>query len=180
MLRACDSTSSRARGSSRSRKLNCLVTRPQIPIIPSSILHSFPFITTYLSYQYRIATMTTFVPFLTLPAAVFASPAVSILLPVVAGTAVGFSVQRTYILIHSLFALYTTFHPCLSHIQAQLIPSQPEKPKRPTWHSGNPPTAHHPKSSDPPGPSSTASWASLPTVHIPPEWRQPHLSNRMS
>jgi len=37
--------------------------------------------------------MTTFIPSLTLPAAVFANPAASILLPVGLGTAVGFSVQ---------------------------------------------------------------------------------------
>ncbi|KAG9242231.1 TspO/MBR family-domain-containing protein [Calycina marina] len=45
--------------------------------------------------------MTTFIPSLTLPAAIFASPAASILFPVVLGTAVGFSVrpketQKTY------------------------------------------------------------------------------------
>jgi hypothetical protein len=39
--------------------------------------------------------MTTFIPSLTLPAAVFASPAYSILLPIALGTAVGFTVQRT-------------------------------------------------------------------------------------
>lgn len=46
--------------------------------------------------QDLLATMTTFIPSLTLPAAVFASPAASILLPIALGTAVGFSVQRTY------------------------------------------------------------------------------------
>jgi translocator protein len=40
--------------------------------------------------------MTTFIPSLTLPAAVFANPAASILLPIGLGTAVGFSVQRMY------------------------------------------------------------------------------------
>lgn len=40
--------------------------------------------------------MTTFIPSLTLPAAVFASPAASILLPIALGTAVGFSVSRTH------------------------------------------------------------------------------------
>lgn len=39
--------------------------------------------------------MTTYIPALTLPAAVFASPASSILLPIALGTAVGFSCQRT-------------------------------------------------------------------------------------
>lgn len=38
--------------------------------------------------------MTTFIPSLTLPAAVFANPAASILLPVALGTAVGYSVRR--------------------------------------------------------------------------------------
>jgi hypothetical protein len=41
-------------------------------------------------------TMTTFIPSLTLPAAVFANPAASILLPIGLGTVVGFSVQRMY------------------------------------------------------------------------------------
>ncbi|KAH8674545.1 putative translocator protein like protein [Tricladium varicosporioides] len=46
--------------------------------------------------------MTTFIPSLTLPAAVFANPAAAILLPVALGTAVGFSVrpketQKTYL-----------------------------------------------------------------------------------
>lgn len=40
--------------------------------------------------------MTTYIPSLTLPAAVFAHPAASILLPIGLGTAVGFGVQRMY------------------------------------------------------------------------------------
>merc|ERR1712169_25920 len=52
-------------------------------------------------YNYRIVTMTTFIPSLTLPAALFANPAASILFPIALGTAVGFSVrpketQKTY------------------------------------------------------------------------------------
>ncbi|RDL38582.1 putative Translocator protein like protein [Venustampulla echinocandica] len=39
--------------------------------------------------------MTTFIPSITIPAAVFANPAASILLPVALGTAVGFSVRPT-------------------------------------------------------------------------------------
>lgn len=38
--------------------------------------------------------MTTFIPSLTLPAAIFANPAASILFPVALGTAVGFAVRR--------------------------------------------------------------------------------------
>jgi translocator protein len=38
--------------------------------------------------------MTSYIPSLTLPSAIFANPAVSILLPVALGTAVGFSMQR--------------------------------------------------------------------------------------
>jgi benzodiazapine receptor len=38
--------------------------------------------------------MTTYIPQLTLPAAIFASPALSILLPVALGSAVGFTIQR--------------------------------------------------------------------------------------
>jgi hypothetical protein len=41
--------------------------------------------------------MTTFIPSITLPAAVFAHPAASILLPIGLGTAVGFGVQRMYL-----------------------------------------------------------------------------------
>jgi translocator protein len=40
--------------------------------------------------------MTTYIPRLTLPSAVFENPAVSILLPIALGTAVGFSVQRMF------------------------------------------------------------------------------------
>merc|ERR1711939_320312 len=52
-------------------------------------------------YSQRIVTMTTFIPSLTLPAALFANPAASILFPIALGTAVGFSVrpketQKTY------------------------------------------------------------------------------------
>ena len=39
--------------------------------------------------------MTTYVPKITLPAALFAAPAASILLPVVAGTSVGYFTRRT-------------------------------------------------------------------------------------
>lgn len=38
--------------------------------------------------------MTTYIPALTLPSAIFAHPASSILLPVALGTAVGFAVSR--------------------------------------------------------------------------------------
>merc|ERR1712093_786038 len=52
-------------------------------------------------YSQRIVTMTTFIPSLTLPAALFDNPAASILFPIALGTAVGFSVrpketQKTY------------------------------------------------------------------------------------
>ena len=39
--------------------------------------------------------MTAYIPSLTLPAAIFAQPAASILLPVALGTGIGFSVSRT-------------------------------------------------------------------------------------
>lgn len=45
--------------------------------------------------------MTTFIPNLTLPAQVFSTPAISILLPVVLGAAVGYSVSRTSSLLYS-------------------------------------------------------------------------------
>ena len=38
--------------------------------------------------------MTTYIPSLTLPPFIFEQPAVSVLVPVVLGTAVGFSMQR--------------------------------------------------------------------------------------
>jgi benzodiazapine receptor len=38
--------------------------------------------------------MTTYIPSLTLPAAIFENAALSVLFPIVAGTAVGFSTQR--------------------------------------------------------------------------------------
>lgn len=38
--------------------------------------------------------MTTYIPSLTLPSAVFENAALSVLFPIVAGTAVGFSTQR--------------------------------------------------------------------------------------
>lgn len=40
--------------------------------------------------------MTTFIPSLTLPAAAFANPTASILLPIALGTTVGFAVRRMY------------------------------------------------------------------------------------
>lgn len=41
-----------------------------------------------------ISNMTTYIPSLTLPSAIFENAAVSVLLPIAAGTAVGFSTQR--------------------------------------------------------------------------------------
>lgn len=41
--------------------------------------------------------MTTYIPSLTLPGQIFAQPAASILLPVLLGTAVGFSVSRVWL-----------------------------------------------------------------------------------
>ena len=57
---------------------------------------------------------------------------------------------------------------------------QQRKPKRPTWHSSNHPIAHLPMSSAPPGLSSTASWVSLPTAHIPQGWQLPPPSKNTS
>lgn len=48
---------------------------------------------------HQVAAMTTYIPSLTIPSGIFLNPAASILLPVALGTAVGFSVRRTY---HSL------------------------------------------------------------------------------
>lgn len=48
--------------------------------------------------------MTTYVPALTLPDAVFLKPAVSVLLPIGLGTAVGLSATRE-LLFHSCFSL---------------------------------------------------------------------------
>lgn len=42
----------------------------------------------------QVAIMTSYIPSLTLPSAVFANPAASILLPVALGTAVGFTLRR--------------------------------------------------------------------------------------
>jgi hypothetical protein len=42
----------------------------------------------------RLHEMTTFIPSLTIPAAVFANPAASILLPIALGSAVGWTVSR--------------------------------------------------------------------------------------
>ena len=54
------------------------------------------------SANYRLTTMTTYIPSLTLPSITFEYPAAAILLPIAAGTAVGFSTrpketQRTYL-----------------------------------------------------------------------------------
>lgn len=43
-----------------------------------------------------VATMTTYIPALTIPHGVFANPAASILLPIGLGTAVGYSTRRKY------------------------------------------------------------------------------------
>lgn len=42
--------------------------------------------------------MASYIPSITLPGQIFATPAVSILLPVALGTAVGFSIARRYLL----------------------------------------------------------------------------------
>jgi hypothetical protein len=76
--------------------------------------------------------MTTFIPSLTLPPAVFAHPAASILLPIGLGTAVGFSVQRTY-------RSFSCYFPRTS-VSARLTLGQLQSLKRPTWHSSNPRT----------------------------------------
>lgn len=44
--------------------------------------------------ELAIVNMTTYIPSLTLPEAVFNSPAASILLPITVGTAIGFSTRR--------------------------------------------------------------------------------------
>lgn len=43
---------------------------------------------------YITSKMTTYIPSLTLPSAIFENAAISVLFPIVAGTAVGFSTQR--------------------------------------------------------------------------------------
>ena len=48
-----------------------------------------------LSVYYTV-NMTTYIPSLTLPSAIFENAAISVLFPIVAGTAVGFSTQRKY------------------------------------------------------------------------------------
>lgn len=53
--------------------------------------------------------MTTFISNLTLPAQVFSTPAISILLPVVLGAAVGYSVSRTSSFLYS-FQTYKIKH----------------------------------------------------------------------
>ncbi|KAL6403180.1 benzodiazapine receptor [Ilyonectria robusta] len=60
---------------------------------------SFPFILSSSSYTLYLCPsspvqMTTFIPALTLPSAVFLNPAVSVLLPIGLGTAVGLSARR--------------------------------------------------------------------------------------
>ncbi|KAM3074876.1 hypothetical protein ACMFMG_008289 [Clarireedia jacksonii] len=98
--------------------------------------------------------MTTFIPSITLPAAVFANPTASVLLPIALGTAVGFSVRRTF----SSSSVLSSPHISKSAAQqstANPPPAQPKKPKKPTWHSNNPPIAHPLTSSAPRGPSST-------------------------
>lgn len=52
--------------------------------------------------------MTSYIPSITLPGQVFATPAASILLPVALGTAVGFSIRRK-------FLLSVAVTPCLQH-----------------------------------------------------------------
>lgn len=62
--------------------------------------------------------MTTFIPKLTLPAQVFSNPAISILLPVVLGAAVGYSVSRTSPFLYSFqtykyFKRNKLYYPCV-------------------------------------------------------------------
>ena len=44
--------------------------------------------------SFKNASMTTYIPSLTLPSVIFENAALSVLLPIAAGTAVGFSTQR--------------------------------------------------------------------------------------
>jgi hypothetical protein len=46
------------------------------------------------SLPLRAVTMTTYIPYLTLPSFIFEKPAISVLLPIAAGTAVGYSTRR--------------------------------------------------------------------------------------
>ena len=65
--------------------------------------------------------MTTFIPSITLPAVVFASPYASILLPIACGTAVGFSVRRTHTPIFN-FQVYLSCSISTPQSPSQLIP----------------------------------------------------------
>jgi hypothetical protein len=49
---------------------------------------------THTSFCMHYFKMTTYIPSLTLPSAIFENAALSVLFPIVAGTAVGFSTQR--------------------------------------------------------------------------------------
>jgi hypothetical protein len=99
---------------------------------------------TVLTLQTSITTMTTFIPSLTLPAALFANPAASILFPIAMGTAVGFSVRR------KLYLLYLQLYNPTTN------PLQPKKPKKHTLPSNNHPTVPRLKLSVLHGPSSMA------------------------
>ncbi len=128
--------------------------------------------------------MTTFIPSLTLPAAVFANPAASILLPIALGTAVGFSVRSTYYLLPPIkqyilqcwLPFYGMFfeldsHPFLSnsspsHLHLLTKTSlQPKKQRKPTSPSNNHPSVLRHGFLALHGLSSTALWDTLPTAH---------------
>ena len=53
---------------------------------------------TCILLDFQTATMTSYIPSITLPGQIFATPAASILLPVALGTAVGFSIARRHLL----------------------------------------------------------------------------------
>lgn len=50
----------------------------------------------------NIATMTSYIPLLTLPERLLANPALAVLFPIAIGTGLGFSISRTYMLWNQL------------------------------------------------------------------------------
>jgi len=66
------------------------------------------------------ASMTTYIPSLTLPSVIFENAALSVLLPIAAGTAVGFSTQRKSLINTSTTTISTLTSPQLWALRSNM------------------------------------------------------------
>lgn len=83
-------------GASRGRHISQESTSPRLTLSSFFPHHQISLYGSQKSSG-KPSTMTTYIPSLTIPSAVFEHPAASILLPVALGTAIGYSTRRMYL-----------------------------------------------------------------------------------